>query len=320
MLALGGWSVDIVSACDDKFVPCFSAMLHSAALFNPEATFWLLANRISEANRNSLAAFARSLGIRLNIVPVADSELAGLQETERLPLPTYARLLIPSILPGTIDRALYLDGDTTVTGSLAPLFSLDMQGKPAAAAADGPRITEIEIPLLRLPPDAVYCNTGVLLLDLAAWRRESIAEQILDFSRRAPKLRLQDQSALNKVLATRLLILPSSWNFLNYVDWQAVKPPSIIHYAGLQKPWNDVTSPFVDLYRFHQDQTPFAYDLPVLDPRQHQRRMIGSYFGIRRYRRYAREWAFSRLVRREITEPALAMARNLVAIRNGEPA
>jgi lipopolysaccharide biosynthesis glycosyltransferase len=42
-------------------------------------------------------------------------------------------LIIPSKLTG---RVLYLDGDVRVSADLSPLFKVDMQGQPLAAARD----------------------------------------------------------------------------------------------------------------------------------------------------------------------------------------
>lgn len=46
----------------------------------------------------------------------------------------YARYLVPSILPTSVDRAIYLDQDTLVQRDIADLWEIDLEDFPLAAA------------------------------------------------------------------------------------------------------------------------------------------------------------------------------------------
>lgn len=48
----------------------------------------------------------------------------------------FARYLVQDILPTTIERAIYLDQDVLVQKDLAPLWEIDLQGFPIAAARE----------------------------------------------------------------------------------------------------------------------------------------------------------------------------------------
>ena len=49
---------------------------------------------------------------------------------------TYARLLIPDLLPKTIERTLYLDADCIVVSDLTALWQMDMGQAAIAGIAD----------------------------------------------------------------------------------------------------------------------------------------------------------------------------------------
>lgn len=46
----------------------------------------------------------------------------------------FARYIIPSLLPESIERVIYLDQDVLVQKDLVDLWDLDMEGYPVAAA------------------------------------------------------------------------------------------------------------------------------------------------------------------------------------------
>ena len=157
-----------------------------------------------------------------------------------------------------MERAIYLDADITLNGSLDDLFSMDMRGMPLAAAPDNEGGRAIERSVRDLPDDFRYYNAGVFLADLAMWRRENIADQMISFARAttAP-LYLMDQSVINIVLQRRILPLDRSLNTYDITQFEDVSDPIVIHHCGRWKPWRASWSAFHDLYRFHRSQTPW---------------------------------------------------------------
>lgn len=194
----------------------------------------------------------------------------------------WARLAIPRVVAGR-RRALYLDADVVVRADLAPLFDTDLGGRPLGAVVDawhghlgrsmqlGPHLPE-----LGAPPAAPYVNTGVLLMDLEAFRRERISEACLELVGDYP-LRYADQDAINVVLADRVKLLDPRWNqqhtfhempdrWLVETSGLAGSPealaelraaPFVVHYTG-RKPWHRGPPPR-DADRFFEalDRTPW---------------------------------------------------------------
>lgn len=157
-----------------------------------------------------------------------------------LPLPhlSYAaffRYFIPQFVEE--NRAIYLDSDVIVRGSLDALFSEDLGDFPMAAVEDD------------LTSDSF--NSGVMLIDVDAWRAEGVTEKLFELTNQFHESSFGDQGILNILFQKRWKKLPQKYNFMvgmdtvarNYqiVSWYqdslvAEKEAEIIHYTG-EKPW-----------------------------------------------------------------------------------
>jgi lipopolysaccharide biosynthesis glycosyltransferase len=62
-----------------------------------------------------------------------------------------------------------------------------------------------------------YFNSGVLVIDLKAWRALDISARCLEFCRAHPTLGMADQDAANHVLAGNFAPLDTRWNAMSYL-------------------------------------------------------------------------------------------------------
>lgn len=170
----------------------------------------------------------------------------------------YLRLELPELLPD-MDRILYLDIDTLVRGSLKELWQIDMGKYLLAGVKAAVNITDkwdwnSDRPYWHMLEDmkGSYVNSGVLLMNLDAMRREDLRQRWEELS----KLRMyyQDQDMLNISCKGRIYHLPARYNRFAYFSdeeygqfveeglytqeecREAVTAPVIIHYAA-DKPW-----------------------------------------------------------------------------------
>lgn len=160
---------------------------------------------------------------------------------------SWARMLIPTLYPNE-ERVLYLDSDIICIGDIEPLLSADLQGQPTGACRDG-AMTDLAVQTLgSVPRDEPAFNSGVLLMDLQAWRKERVTEKTFEL---APILAGMgriwsfDQACLNVAHFGGFHVLPRRFNFTLLPRWDL--PPageaSLIHYVGRPKPWEDRTRP-----------------------------------------------------------------------------
>ena len=156
----------------------------------------------------------------------------------------------PDLLPNE-SKAIYLDADAVVVSSLGDLWSMDLGDNLVAGVLDG-FIDQGELHSIELTADE-YINSGVLVMNLDAWRRENIADKMFKEARRSKKITFPDQTVLNSVARGRVLLLGREWNFCSgrYVSYER-KIPKILHFSGLGKPWVLKNSPFSKIYNSYR--------------------------------------------------------------------
>ena len=197
----------------------------------------------------------------------------------------FIELLTDRFLPEDVGRYVHLDADMVVRSSLHEVEAVDLEGNVLGA------VTDFYIPALGMPEGvelwrtlgldnrAPYLNSGILVVDRAAWRRAEVERQTLAYLREhRAHVRFVEQEALNVALVGRWKQLHPKWNFLVYLEelattdktWiygflpgdqvdEARANPAIIHYAGPTKPWHhDAHVAYADVWWKALADTPWA--------------------------------------------------------------
>jgi len=178
----------------------------------------------------------------------------------------YARLMAGTLFP-QYEKLVYLDADILLAGDIAELYFSDLKKTPVAAARDGLALWSIAggkmHPHLEymgnyLSSPLLYCNSGVLVLDLDQMRRRNLENLFLQWLRSQPEpFPYPDQDILNIALHDEIGPLPPEWNF-QFLSWrwdergkrsllgtEFENVPSIscerswklLHMVGPEKPW-----------------------------------------------------------------------------------
>jgi lipopolysaccharide biosynthesis glycosyltransferase len=273
--------MQIVSAADERFAAHFATMLHSAWTQHPTAQFHLLDCGVEPSTLAALSAFAIEQGIRLKIIKIDITLLRDLPTNSRWSVAIYARLLIPDILSATIDRALYIDADCLVVGDLTALWQIGIGEAAIAGVSDPGAHYEHEIGIEI--DEHEYTNSGVLLMNLTAWRRYRLTAAAIAFIQHH-RPRLPDQTGINAVCAGRIMRIATEWNvLLNDIkrpeQWLV---PRIVHCTSAIKPWLYRDALFASIYLYHRNQTPFRIKPPAAH-RSRLRSTLNLALGRRKY-------------------------------------
>lgn len=247
--------IALLVALDEGYLPQLRVLLTSLAINTPGETFHLyfLHNHLPADCLDQVAACTGPLGYGFSPIPVEDALFRDAPATSRYPKEMYYRLLAPQLLPEHLERVLYLDPDILVINPLRPLWELDLQGHLFAAAAHTGK-TELanNVNRLRLKTDHDYYNSGVLLMDLAACRREVLPQSLFRYvADHKNELFLPDQDLLNALYGDRILPIDDViWNYdarnyNNYLlrsgglcdSWWVMAHTAILHFCGTVKPW-----------------------------------------------------------------------------------
>ena len=159
----------------------------------------------------------------------------------------YLRLWADELFEGR-SKVIYLDPDTVAVGSIEPLWQTDLQGKTVGAVAipNSSRPREHS-----MPEGSLFFNSGMMVMDLDAWKARNYRQRCIDYLRLYPERALDaDQDILNLVLIGDWLPLDYKWNVINPffrpfhdlgmsdADRRRVCDEAvIIHFNGGAKPW-----------------------------------------------------------------------------------
>lgn len=284
--------MNIVCTIDNNYIRHCAVMLKSLHNHNSSVNLnvYILHAALDPTERAKLIGYLGSFLPSVSMIQVDPSSLTDFPVFGHISLATYFRLLIPALLPPLLTKAIFLDSDIVINGSLSDLWDTQMGGHPIAAVSD--RNLDQQRKRLGMSPDSPYFNAGVLLIDLEQWRNEEILDKGLRFATtNAEKLDNWDQDVLNHLFENRVLLLHPRWNAMAHLwgldpEWlkaqgdlsdtdQAAKDnPHVIHFAGggFAKPWNyHCPHPKKDEYRKLLAQTPWS--MSILEGRPTRNRM-----------------------------------------------
>jgi len=180
-------------------------------------------------------------------------------------LAIYYRLVVPDLL--ALDRFIYLDIDMLCDVDLSELAGIDMSDSPAAMVPEAPLAMAVDrfvAKQLGESPVEPYFNAGIILVNAAEWRRQTVAKQTLKYiATHHPEF--HDQAALNYVLHRKVLPLDARFNCIANMrkNWPALRQKlgqtgRLIHFVDFPKPWDflgEFVHPQYRLWRRVLDKT-----------------------------------------------------------------
>ena len=249
--------MEVVSTIDSAYAVHFCTAMHSLFESNKGEKFnvHLLYDGLEDDEKNKLLEFFKSHRQKLFLYKVSGLEFKDFPIRAQVTVATYFRLLIPTTLPSTIGKVIYLDYDIVVNSNLQKLWKHDLAGKIIGAVRTG---FSQQYPYLEMPNGLPYFNAGIMLMDLKLWKESRVTESAVTFIKENPdKLLNWDQDALNRVLIGQWGEIDSKWNILD--SKKKVAQEGIIHFAGVHKPWDIYcTHPLKDLYLQNRKKTPWG--------------------------------------------------------------
>ncbi|CEN55999.1 glycosyltransferase family 8 protein [Candidatus Methylopumilus turicensis] len=270
---------NIVFASDRGYLPHLSVALASLIDSNSEVTLniYIINTDIKSDEWLNLIGLDTQRRHTFFNAQINDNELVDLVTNYHFTKANYYRLFIDDIVP--FDKALYIDSDVLVNGSLAGLWNTNVDDFYLAAVEEPgffTRHNDLEMDL-----NAKYFNSGVMLLNLNAWRKNEVRKRVLEFVRRKPEaIQYVDQCGLNSIVNGNWLSVSPKYNMQNAIldmekharnahyDFDdidyAVTSPVVIHFTGSSKPWHLLNKhPFKKKYWNYLRQTTYKRFIPT---------------------------------------------------------
>lgn len=275
-----GEKIDIVVCTDKWYVMPTGVMMYSVCVNNQDSdiTFHIIVDEsVTLESKDNLKNTVERFGNKRVVFYEINSHLIDNYPTRKekitITQAAYYRLFLTDIITPNINKVLYLDGDTIVRHSLTSLWETDLSGYALAAVTDMSSGKIEYYNRLRYPIELGYFNSGVLLINLDWWRKNSAVSLFMEYIKKYyERIKFQDQDVLNAVFLNQVLFLPVTYNFQHgflkkipdYDYWKyekevekARKDPVIVHYT-LGKPWEKTVPdfhPFASTFTKYQKQT-----------------------------------------------------------------
>jgi lipopolysaccharide biosynthesis glycosyltransferase len=292
--------IAVVCAADDGYAMPLGVMVRSVLeSLNPSTklSLFVLDGGLSAQSQERLCRSWPADRLEIEWIKPDTAALAGLPVSDQVTIATYFRVLIPRLLPERLDKVIYLDSDAVVVADLCRLWREPFYGSHCLAVQDVaapymdaervlPNFARCAAYLagarpvpnyhqLGISPFAKYFNAGVLVIDLARWRRDAVADRLLEcLHKHRDHVLWWDQYALNVVLWEKWRALDLRWNQLPHIhacpSWResflgedafrrVVAEPFIVHFATVEKPWHyDNVHPQRDLFYRYLDMTAWS--------------------------------------------------------------
>lgn len=236
--------MDIVININSNYLPYAIVMLESFFCHNSEVgtCVHLLYASMKDKDREVLRQFVEKNGGQLETYQVDGALFEEFPALQRWSVETLFRLLIPEVLPQSMNRVLYLDADIIIEKSLRQLFFIDFQGKSMAVCrnTDGKVDEKEKNRIWQRRSDIPYFNAGVLMMNLERMRKVCTFERYCFEVRKNQALfPLLDQDLLNYVFGEDVCYIPAEeYNcIIGPERGDFPKKASVYHFGTSEKPW-----------------------------------------------------------------------------------
>ena len=225
--------MNIMVASNSKYIPFCKVML--ASLFEQDGDrdihVYMPYDGLSDRELAELGDFIEGHeGKHFHPMQVDPEFKERVESHNGISIETYYRILAIDMLPDSVEKILYLDSDMVIQKSIAGLWDTELKDRYFAVCEDIIGILndfhEANKKRMNIPSEYSYFNAGVMLMNIAALKRDGICTKVLgriytDFER----YEYNDQDVLNEMFYYRLIYLP----------WQKYNCPPALYITDGRK-------------------------------------------------------------------------------------
>ncbi|MDM8206124.1 glycosyltransferase [Ligilactobacillus salivarius] len=240
--------ISIALCTDENLVKHIGTLLYSVD--ENTSSFvdaYIIYDNLSERSLKKLILLNDILStVTVHMVRVLDKQQEKLSKislkNNGLPVTSYYRFILADLLP-SLDRIIYLDVDTLALRDLTELWRTDLEGKFIGVVKD--TLINPNVAQKIVSERKSYFNSGMLLMDLNLFRKYDICSDLVDFAVDiAESCEYGDQDILNYYFIDGYKLLDTKWNCGKKFLEDREKEVGIVHFYGVEKPWNNIVYSF----------------------------------------------------------------------------
>ncbi len=260
-------NIPVFFAADDNYAPFIAVTLESIidnASKDYHYSFYVLTTNISEQYSSVIKKY-NSEDVSVEFVSLGktiDSVKEKFAIRDYYSMATYYRFFIADMFP-QYDKALYLDCDIAVLGDISELFNTNVKDFFVGAIPDESLFKyeafgDYVEKALGIPREE-YFNAGIMVMNLAAFRKFDILSQFIELMKKYKFRVAQDQDYLNVICKNKVRFIETGWNkgaiFTPGFDEDTLK---LVHYNLNRKPWHKTGVKYEEYFWNYADRTEFA--------------------------------------------------------------
>ena len=259
--------IPVFFSVDHRYIPFLGVAIHSLKKnLSPDShcTIHVLYTNIPEELKQRITDLSDERAeVSFTNVEKEVALMAGeLNLRDYYTISIYYRLFIASLFP-QYHKAIYLDADVVLNKDITAFYEIPLGENLVGAISDA--IVNGHEDFIRYSegslgiPAKEYFNSGVLLMNLDAFRKERIQERFIEllnkyhFDTICP-----DQDYLNHLCRGRVQFVDKGWNKMS-LDENYDGVPGLIHYNMFYKPWQYDNICYESYFWNYAKETPF-YD------------------------------------------------------------
>jgi lipopolysaccharide biosynthesis glycosyltransferase len=273
--------IPVFLSSDDNYAPFVatticSIMEHTSSF----VSFYILDGGISSKNAQKIKQLRDIYSnIAIEFIEIDTQTIfKDFPTREHFSIDMYTRFLIPE-LKSDLKKVVYSDVDVIFNDDIKKLYDEDLNGYSIGAVPYlygyiNPNKEEINSYHLRLglPENHKYFESGLLLIDIDSWKKDDLTKKLIDQagSSSVDSILRPDQDVLNIVFANnykqldnKYIVDPNRANIMKseFRARNSIENPFVIHYAGREKPWNNIEVGMSEYFWKYARKTPFYEEL-----------------------------------------------------------
>lgn len=296
--------INVSYASNDAFAWLTGVSIYSLLKNNSNENFrlFILDNKISEESKDKIRKICQSFNAELNFIELENlkTSLKGIKIPNRWDFASLGRLFETFLLPASIEKILYIDGDTIILGSVKSLYEDNYDNYAVAGVKDA--MSKHYFNNIGITHDDYMFNAGILVLNLKFMRENNIINRFLNKLSTSKNLLFFDQDIINScIYKNEKKVLPLEYNlyslctYCTYKEINTIRKPCnyyskdeyekakthpvILHLCTCildhGRPWNEFNNhPYRDIFLSYLNETPFADHKLIMNKKSKSTKII----------------------------------------------